>query len=118
MMCFHICGGGMCKPGFMFHRSVERLEVLFEIIGLTDCLSNRLTSLCACVGYEEAIIGLSSLLINPLSTDGHYSGHLAKFTFLRTWPIWLLNIHYPNFKEFIYDFWTYQVFQDHVQVNA
>ncbi len=25
--------------------------------------------------------------LNPLSTDGHYSGHMAKFRFLQNWQI-------------------------------
>ncbi len=35
--------------------------------------------------------------INPLSTDGHCSGHLAKLTFLHDWQIY---IHCPKLKVF------------------
>ncbi len=35
----------------------------------------------------ELPVKLSQRRINPLSTDGHYSGHFAKLRFLQNWQI-------------------------------
>ncbi len=55
-------------------------------------------SSCLCIDLNT--LAGNSAGVNPLSTDGHYSGHLTKSTFLKNWQIQLFYIHYRNFKEF------------------
>ncbi len=69
------------------------------------------SSFCDCHWH----VGLHAS-VNPLSTDGHYSGHLAKLRFLQNWQLnsctftTLILKNLCHWFVFISDFRTYQVF--------
>ncbi len=97
-----------------FIEAVHREETHIGHRSLLTCIDNIRRGECECVCSPE--VGLhESDMLNPLSTDGHYSGHLAKLrsckfnscTFI---TLILKNLH--HWFVFISNFRIYQVFSE------